>query len=116
MAQHAISAASRRDAPGVYVDGAKIAALGLRVSRGYSYHGVALNVDLDLTPFSRINPCGFEKLPVTSLSELGVLQKLDATLQQSQVTETSQTPVETAGLALAEVFSAACCPAPISES
>ncbi len=116
LALHTISAVSRRDAPGVYVDGAKIAALGLRVSRGYSYHGVALNVDLDLTPFSRINPCGFAQLPVTSLSELGVLQKLDATSQQTEVTETSQTPVEQAGTGLAEVFSAACYPTSVSES
>ena len=62
-----IEAAPRRDAPGVYVDGAKIAALGLRVRRGCSYHGLALNVDLDLEPFSRINPCGHEGLAVTSM-------------------------------------------------
>jgi len=59
----------RPDAPGVYVGGAKIAQLGLRVRRGCSYHGLALNVDMDLQPFSRINPCGFEGLPVTSVRE-----------------------------------------------
>ena len=57
----------RPDAPGVYVDGAKIAALGLRVRRGCSYHGLSLNVDMDLEPFSRINPCGYQDLPVTSI-------------------------------------------------
>ena len=67
-----IEATGRRDAPGVYVDGAKIAALGLRVRRGCSYHGLALNVDNDLKAFTRINPCGFKNLEVTSLRQLGV--------------------------------------------
>ena len=62
-----IEASPRRDAPGVYVDGAKIASLGLRVRRGCSYHGLALNVDMDLEPFSRINPCGYEGLQVTTV-------------------------------------------------
>ncbi len=62
-----IVAQPRRDAPGVYVDGAKIASLGLRVRRGCSYHGLALNVDMDLEPFSRINPCGYEGLEVTTI-------------------------------------------------
>ncbi|MEJ2534032.1 MAG: lipoyl(octanoyl) transferase LipB [Gammaproteobacteria bacterium] len=56
-------------APGVYVDGAKIAALGLRVRRGCSFHGLAFNVDLDLEPFGRINPCGFADLAVTRLAD-----------------------------------------------
>ncbi|HNH35445.1 MAG TPA: lipoyl(octanoyl) transferase LipB [Rhodocyclaceae bacterium] len=59
-------------APGVYVKGAKIAALGLRVRNGCSYHGLALNVDVDLSPFAAINPCGYEGMPVTSLRLLGV--------------------------------------------
>lgn len=67
-----IEAAARRDAPGVYVQGRKLASLGLRVRRGASYHGLALNVDLDLSPFARINPCGMRGLPVTSLKELGI--------------------------------------------
>jgi lipoyl(octanoyl) transferase len=62
-----ISAQPRRDAPGVYVDAAKIASLGLRVRRGCSYHGLALNVDMELEPFSRINPCGFQGLEVTTI-------------------------------------------------
>ncbi|WP_279243356.1 lipoyl(octanoyl) transferase LipB [Candidatus Litorirhabdus singularis] len=78
LAQFGIAAAPRRDAPGVYVDGQKIASLGLRVRRGCSYHGLALNVDMDLEPFSRINPCGHEGLQVTSVSrQLGSASTLD---------------------------------------
>lgn len=69
LADLGISSAPRRDAPGVYVDGAKIASLGLRVRRGCSFHGLALNADMDLEPFSRINPCGFEGLAVTSVRD-----------------------------------------------
>lgn len=65
-----IRANARKDAPGVYVDGRKIAALGLRVRKGRSFHGLALNVDMDLEPFSRINPCGYQGLEVTQLSGL----------------------------------------------
>jgi lipoyl(octanoyl) transferase len=71
VAELGIAAEARPDAPGVYVGGRKIASLGLRVRRGCSYHGVALNVDLDLEPFSRIDPCGFAGLAVTSLRDLG---------------------------------------------
>lgn len=67
-----VSASTRRDAPGVYVEGAKIAALGLRVRRGCSYHGLALNVDMDLAPFGRINPCGYAGMPVTQARDLGI--------------------------------------------
>jgi lipoyl(octanoyl) transferase len=66
-----IDAAARADAPGVYVDGAKIASLGLRIRRGRSYHGLSLNVDLPLEPFSRIDPCGMAGLAVTRLADLG---------------------------------------------
>ena len=69
LADYGIDSAPRPDAPGVYVHGAKIASLGLRVRRGCSYHGLALNVDMDLEPFSRINPCGHEGMAVTSLLE-----------------------------------------------
>ena len=66
------SRAERKEgAPGIYVDGAKIAALGIRVARGRAYHGVALNVDMDLSPFSAIDPCGYPGLAVTQLRELG---------------------------------------------
>jgi lipoyl(octanoyl) transferase len=66
-----VTAAARRDAPGVYVDGRKLASLGLRIRRGSSYHGLAFNVSMDLEPFRRINPCGFANLEVTDLATLG---------------------------------------------
>ena len=69
---HGISASGRRDAPGVYVEGRKLASLGLRIRRGCSYHGLALNVDMDLEPFGRINPCGIAGLEMTQLAMLGV--------------------------------------------
>jgi lipoyl(octanoyl) transferase len=65
-------ATRRPGAPGVYVDGAKVAALGIRVTRGRAYHGLALNVDMDLTPFSAIDPCGYPGLPVTQTRALGL--------------------------------------------
>jgi lipoyl(octanoyl) transferase len=67
-----IDAYGKRDAPGVYVRDAKIASLGLKIRNGRSYHGVALNVNMDLTPFSFINPCGYEGLRVTHLHEFGI--------------------------------------------
>jgi lipoyl(octanoyl) transferase len=67
LADYGVASNARRDAPGVYVNDAKIAALGLRVRRGCSFHGLALNVDMDLEPFARINPCGYEGLEVTQL-------------------------------------------------
>lgn len=69
LAEHKIKATSRCDAPGVYVNENKICSIGLRVRRGCSYHGIAFNVDMDLEPFNRINPCGFEQLKMTQLSE-----------------------------------------------
>ena len=71
LAQANIQAAAKADAPGVYVNGAKIASLGLRIRRGCSFHGLALNVDLDLTPFTHINPCGYAGLAMTSTALLG---------------------------------------------
>lgn len=70
LATLGIQAEGREDAPGVYVDGRKIAALGLRVRRGCTFHGLALNADMDLAPFARIHPCGYENLEVTSIAEL----------------------------------------------
>ena len=70
LADYDIKAEGRRDAPGVYVDGAKIAALGLRIKKGSSYHGLSFNLDMDLEPFTRINPCGFENMPVTQFVDL----------------------------------------------
>ncbi len=70
LASYGVQAAPRPDAPGVYVGEAKIASLGLRVRRGCSFHGLALNVDMDLQPFQRINPCGYSGLQMTQLSDL----------------------------------------------
>lgn len=74
LADYGVSAYARPDAPGVYVDTArgeaKIASLGLRIRRGGSFHGVALNVDVDLSPFERINPCGYAGMPMTRLVDL----------------------------------------------
>ena len=75
LADYGIASANRTDAPGVYVNepgGAKIAALGLRVKGGCCYHGLALNIDMDLSPFNAINPCGYPGLAVTQLRALGV--------------------------------------------
>lgn len=70
LAGYGIEAAPKADAPGVYVAGDKIASLGLRVSRGCSFHGLALNVDMDMTPFLRINPCGYAGLNMVQMREL----------------------------------------------
>jgi len=75
-AEYGIEASSRSDAPGVYVDGVKLASIGLRIRRGASFHGMALNVDADLEPYSRINPCGFKGLDVTDLARLGADSEL----------------------------------------
>ncbi len=72
-----IAAQARSDAPGVYVDNAKIAALGLRVKQGACYHGLSLNVAMDLSPFKRINPCGYAGLAVTDLQQLGVKSSIE---------------------------------------
>jgi len=66
-----VVAAGRRDAPGVYVDGRKLASIGLRIRKSRSYHGLALNVAMDLGPFRRINPCGYAGLEMTQLADLG---------------------------------------------
>jgi lipoyl(octanoyl) transferase len=72
LADYGIEGQRRDKAPGVYVEGKKIAALGLRIKHGMSYHGLALNVDMDLAPFSYINPCGYEGLEVTQLRALDI--------------------------------------------
>lgn len=78
LASWNITAVARRDAPGVYVDGRKVASIGLRIRRGSSYHGLAFNVAMDLEPFQRINPCGYRGLEVIDLHSLGV----DASVQE----------------------------------
>ncbi|MDX1452114.1 MAG: lipoyl(octanoyl) transferase LipB [Oleiphilaceae bacterium] len=86
---YGLSAEARQDAPGVYVDGAKIASLGLRIRKGRSFHGLSLNVEMDLEPFSRINPCGHAGLNMVQLADLSddvsleqVAGRLVATIQQ----------------------------------
>ncbi len=76
LAERGIQGDAKADAPGVYVEGRKIAALGLRVRKGCSLHGLSLNVDMDLEPFRRINPCGYPGLEVTQLRDLGVTTDL----------------------------------------
>ena len=79
LADSGVEAGRRNKAPGVYVDDRKIAALGLRVRKGCSFHGLSLNVDMDLAPFSMINPCGYSDLEVTQLSALGIDETVDQT-------------------------------------
>lgn len=74
LADYGVAAARREKAPGVYVNGAKIAALGLKVKSGGCYHGLALNADMDLAPFAAINPCGYAGLPVTQTRDEGVAE------------------------------------------
>jgi lipoyl(octanoyl) transferase len=78
-AEYDVTAAARADAPGVYVAGNKLASVGLRIRRGSSFHGMALNVDVDLEPFTRINPCGYAELEMTDLHRLGIDLQLEET-------------------------------------
>jgi len=78
LADWDVDAHARPDAPGVYAGERKVASIGLRVRRGASYHGIAINVDMDLEPFTRINPCGYAGLEMTQVSELGGPSELDA--------------------------------------
>jgi lipoyl(octanoyl) transferase len=84
LSDHGIFAERRTKAPGVYVENRKIAALGLRVRKGCSFHGLSLNVDMDLAPFSMINPCGIEDLEVTRMSDLGIKLSVDECAAQFQ--------------------------------
>ncbi|MEZ8447959.1 MULTISPECIES: lipoyl(octanoyl) transferase LipB [unclassified Vibrio] len=77
-----INSTARPDAPGVYVDGKKICSLGLRIRRGCSFHGLALNVDMDLSPFLRINPCGYQGMKMAQVSQLGGPSELENVEQQ----------------------------------
>jgi lipoyl(octanoyl) transferase len=74
LARYGVRGERLEGAPGIYVDGAKIASLGLRVRRGRSFHGLAFNIDMDLEPFSRINPCGFAGLRVVRLCDLAEVE------------------------------------------
>lgn len=82
LASYGIEASRQPGAPGVYVAGAKIGALGLRVKNGCSYHGLALNVDVDLSPFSTINPCGYAGLETVRMKDLGVDDGVDAVAER----------------------------------
>lgn len=90
LATYGVAAAPKADAPGVYVDGDKIASLGLRVRRGCSFHGLALNVDMDMSPFGRINPCGYVGMKMVQLKDVlaeppvfdEVAQRLEQALRQ----------------------------------
>jgi lipoyl(octanoyl) transferase len=77
LADYGVRASARADAPGVYVDGFKLASLGLRVRHGCSFHGLALNLGMDLSPFRRIDPCGYPGLQVTRLADLGGPTEVD---------------------------------------
>ncbi|MGA8863311.1 MAG: lipoyl(octanoyl) transferase LipB [Gallionella sp.] len=88
LAEYGVTAQGSEDAPGVYVDGAKIAALGLKIKNGCCYHGLSFNVDMDLAPFANINPCGYAGLRVTQVCELGItvpINELQAELAQNLV-------------------------------
>ena len=88
LAQHGVAAHGRKEAPGVYVGDAKIAALGLKIKKGCCYHGVALNVDMDLTPFNYINPCGYAGLRITQARDVGISApqaKLEQQLAQNLI-------------------------------
>ncbi|WP_442954827.1 lipoyl(octanoyl) transferase LipB [Pelomicrobium sp.] len=78
LARRGVEAHARDDAPGVYVEGAKIAALGLRIRNGCCYHGLAFNVDMDLTPFEAIDPCGYAGLRVTQARDWGLTESMDS--------------------------------------
>ncbi|PCJ32627.1 MAG: octanoyltransferase [Gammaproteobacteria bacterium] len=82
LAKQGIDAQSRQDAPGVYVNDCKIASLGLRVKRGCCYHGVSINIDMDLTPFSYINPCGYQGMEMIDLKSLNINMTMDEAKQQ----------------------------------
>jgi len=77
VADYNVEAVADPEAPGVYVGGDKLASVGLRIRRGSSFHGMALNVDIDLEPFSRINPCGYAELQMTDLRRLGIALDLN---------------------------------------
>lgn len=88
LAEFNVVAIGREEAPGVYVDNAKIAALGLKIKNGYCYHGLSFNVNMDLTPFNNINPCGYQGLRVTQACELGItasINELQAQLAQNLI-------------------------------
>jgi len=94
LAGYGVCANSDKDAPGVYVSGAKIGAIGLRVTRGCTYHGLSFNVDMDLSPFLGINPCGYAGMRVTQLTELLASQSVALNMNEVQQVLASKLAVE----------------------
>jgi len=86
LKMYSIAATCLEGAPGVYVDGAKIASIGLRVKNGCTYHGIALNIDMDLSPFKGINPCGYSQLAMTQINDFDDTVTLDDVALQFQQT------------------------------
>ncbi len=84
LSEYHLNACSKKDAPGVYIDDAKIAALGLRIKKGCSFHGLSLNLNMDLTPFKQINPCGYKNLEVIQLSDY--IEDIELSKIQQQLT------------------------------
>ncbi len=103
VARHGIAAEGQRKAPGVYVNGAKLAALGLRIRNGCSYHGLSLNIDMDLAPFSRINPCGYAGMAVTQLRDLLPPEHAGAMLLQDTATALTAALAGRLGYSVVEV-------------
>lgn len=94
LKEHDIDANGRKEAPGVYVNEKKIAALGLRIRKGFSYHGLSFNVDMDLSPFQQINPCGYQGLEVTQLKEQGVIIPPEEVAESILLQLVKQLPIE----------------------
>lgn len=86
LGRYGVAAAPRADAPGVYIGAEKVCSLGLRIKRGCSYHGLALNIDMDLEPFARINPCGYQGLKMTQVADWVEATDVD-TIKQQWLTE-----------------------------
>jgi lipoyl(octanoyl) transferase len=84
LSDYSLSAQRREQAPGVYIDNRKVAALGLRIRKGCAFHGLSLNVDMDLSPFAMIDPCGYSGLEVTQLRDLGVAATMETISAQVQ--------------------------------
>lgn len=82
LEEYCIKAESKEEAPGVYVKGEKIASLGLKIKHGYCYHGIALNIDMDLQPFFAINPCGYQGLQMTQMVDQGVSDNIEVISQK----------------------------------
>lgn len=90
LSLYGVTANARKDAPGVYVDDAKIASLGLRIRKGRSFHGLSINVDMDMEPYSRINPCGYQGMEIIQLSQFDCVSK-NSSSKKSRVNKKEET-------------------------